>query len=262
MRSILKVLPIVLGLAAIGIGASGTMIATADDHVEPPVTSTSTSRSTATYTPTTLSSLTTAVSPPVLARGSTGRAVRELQRRLRALHYEPGAADGRFGKATEYAVFAFEKTQGLAPTGQVGPADNAALASPVPPVVLRPNAASERIEVDMARQLLVVYRGGRVALISHVSTGSGRRYCTIKCQTAVTPIGSFTLRRHLDGWHQASLGGLYRPWYFTADGIAIHGARSVPLEPASHGCVRVPLGVADRLAVLAAVGEPVLVVGI
>jgi lipoprotein-anchoring transpeptidase ErfK/SrfK len=34
------------------------------------------------------------------------------------------------------------------------------------------------------------------------------------------------------------LGSLWRPKYFTNDGVAFHGAASVPPYPVSHGCVR------------------------
>ena len=43
----------------------------------------------------------------------------------------------------------------------------------------------------------------------------------------------------VDGVDVDELGALYRPRYFHHDGIAVHGYRSVPPYPASHGCVRV-----------------------
>jgi len=47
--------------------------------------------------------------------------VRAVQRRLRALGYQAGPVDGRFGPMTRRAVTAFQARHGLAPDGTVGP---------------------------------------------------------------------------------------------------------------------------------------------
>ena len=53
--------------------------------------------------------------PPkqLLALGMHGAAVRALQKRLAALKYYPGPADGQFGLDTLEAVWAFKEVQGL-----------------------------------------------------------------------------------------------------------------------------------------------------
>jgi putative chitinase len=56
---------------------------------------------------------------PVLRRGSTGEAVGELQRLLRAKGF-PLAVDNAFGPATELAVVTFQRRAGLAADGIVG----------------------------------------------------------------------------------------------------------------------------------------------
>ncbi|MFM8945634.1 MAG: L,D-transpeptidase, partial [Actinomycetota bacterium] len=49
-----------------------------------------------------------------------------------------------------------------------------------------------------------------------------------------------------EGWWAGDLGEIYRPKYFNG-GIAIHGSRSIPNYPASHGCVRVSVPAMDML---------------
>ncbi|MEL7060992.1 MAG: peptidoglycan-binding protein [Acidobacteriota bacterium] len=56
----------------------------------------------------------------VLRRGSTGEAVRVLQRRLEDRNFPPGLIDGDFGPATEAAVRAFQASEGLLVDGVVG----------------------------------------------------------------------------------------------------------------------------------------------
>ena len=73
------------------------------------------------------------VTQPVLRSGSRGSAVIELQRRLTASGYSPGAADGVFGSLTDRAVRAFQTTRRLTPDGVVGPQTWAALGSGAAP---------------------------------------------------------------------------------------------------------------------------------
>jgi putative chitinase len=68
-----------------------------------------------------------AARPATLKLGSTGPAVERLQRSLKAAGFNPGAIDGDFGPATEAAVFAFQKSQGLLADGIAGPRTQSAL---------------------------------------------------------------------------------------------------------------------------------------
>lgn len=191
-----------------------------------------------------------------------GADVRQVQLRLTALHYYPGAADGRFGQNTLEAVWAFQAVQGITATGNVGPATLRALASPRSPDALDPAGGSLRVEIDLSRQVLVLYRAGQPALISHISGGGGYYYCSPAggCSYAVTPTGNFRTTVFMPGWVTVPLGEMYNPVFFIGTAYAIHGSASVPLDPVSHGCVRIPMIIAEFFHDLVTVpGTPVYI---
>lgn len=57
----------------------------------------------------------------ILQLNSSGADVTALQQALQAAGFNPGAVDGFFGAATEAAVLAFQKSEGLAADGVIGP---------------------------------------------------------------------------------------------------------------------------------------------
>ena len=57
---------------------------------------------------------------PVLKKGSTNPAVRDLQDALKVLGHDPGPIDGVFGAKTESAVKAFQKAREIPVDGIVG----------------------------------------------------------------------------------------------------------------------------------------------
>jgi peptidoglycan hydrolase-like protein with peptidoglycan-binding domain len=57
---------------------------------------------------------------PVLRKGSTDPAVRDVQQALKTLGYDPGSIDGVFGAQTETAVKAFQQAKGIDVDGIVG----------------------------------------------------------------------------------------------------------------------------------------------
>jgi hypothetical protein len=120
-----------------------------------------------------------------------------------------------------------------------------------------PDGEATRIEVDKARQLLFVYVDGGLRLITHVSTGSNEEYCAEgQCgNKAITPEGAFRFIWRYKGWRESRLGKLYNPVYFTRSGVAVHGSTSVPTYPASHGCVRIPMHIAEYFPSLVKTGD-------
>ncbi|GAA3149532.1 L,D-transpeptidase family protein [Planomonospora alba] len=193
-----------------------------------------------------------AVTPDTTLRpGAGGAAVKALQRRLKALGYLPGGISGRYGEATRAAVWAFRKVNGLGPSATVGGRTWSALERPRAPRVLVPRGRPTRVEINLRKQVMVLYVRGRVRLVSHISSGTAR---------TPTPTGDYRTTWRRKGWHRSPLGGLYNPVFFNG-GIALHGSLSVPLHPASHGCVRLPMHVAEVLPRLLGPRTPVHVRG-
>lgn len=187
--------------------------------------------------------------------------VKAVQRTLTALRYYLGGIDGERDAGFRSAVMAFQKVNGLHADGTVGPKTLAALKHPVAPR-LKGSGSGTRVEVDLTKQVLYLVKGGALARILPVSSGSGERY-RIKgggLATALTPVGYYTIERRIVGERVADLGTLYDPQYFYR-GWAIHGSNSVPAYPASHGCVRVTRADATWLLGQIGVGTQVYLYG-
>lgn len=194
-----------------------------------------------------------------LGLGASGPAVLAVEQRLAELNYLIGDVDTEFDHGTRHGLYAFQKVEGLELTGF---ADGPTLARLWSASTPRPRYTSpgNHLEVDIARQVVFVVRSGEVAAILPTSTGSGRYYTNQgRTRRAVTPNGRFTVSRKINGMRIAPLGQLYKPSYFNG-GIAFHGNPSVPPHPASHGCVRLPMGFSEWFfAEAAPVGQVVYV---
>ena len=235
-------------------------------------TSTSTTTTTAPTTTTTTAPTTTTTTIPVteqeeppgpLQSGSAGKRTLALQVALHDQRYDPGEPDAKFGVRTTQAVWAFQALHGLPKDGVVTPELEAAILARSPQGMLRPELGPTHTEVDLTRQVMMVFRDGAPVLITHVSTGSQIPYCEDtdqgrNCGNAVTPEGTYKFGRRVAGWREAPLGKLYNPVYFNG-GIAVHGANSVPGHPASHGCVRIPMSIAEYFPSLVNTGDVITV---
>jgi len=184
-----------------------------------------------------------------LSPGATGPAVIRLQSRLAQSGLYRASINGKFGPYTEAAVIAFHKATDQKRDSSWSMNDWYRLDGfdPAPPRS-RPGQP-DRIEVDLSRQILYLILDGEVAQILPVSSGGGYVYERYDGSMvyAATPRGSFRLFRYQPGWTDTYLGGIYNAWSFTS-AYAIHGSRSVPAWPVSHGCVRVPTWDADWLS--------------
>ena len=165
---------------------------------------------------------------PDLALGAHGLSVRLLEGRLAELHYAV-KRDGVFGSDDLEAMYAFEKIQGLPRTGTVDAAVWGRLERARVPTA---RYAGDHIEIDKTRQVLFVVRDGKVALTVATSTGA----------TGNTPLGEWHVYRKVAGFDWV----LYYPSYFLR-GFAVHGYPDVPPYPASHGCARIPMWIAQTI---------------
>lgn len=202
-----------------------------------------------------------------VSEGSTGPEVAAYQARLASLHFDPGAQSGTFTSDTTYAIHALQKMMGVPVSGRLGEPERLALMNFQYPAPLKPDAEPNHTEIDVTKQVMTLYIDGQVRLITTISTGSGKNYCytpfykTVRvCENANTPEGRFAYTYFVNAWHRSPLGQLYKPFYFNG-GIAVHGYPDVPVRPASHGCTRVPMRIADYWSTLVAKGDAVYVIG-
>ena len=204
----------------------------------------------------------TIADPPLLdlVPGSSGSQVTRLQEELAEAGFFPGRIDGIFGQATLGAVYAFQKVYGMERTGTFRADDWVLLDRDLKGP--GPGPESDRVEVDLSLQVLYLIEAGEMTGVFSVSSANGSSYRNARGRTvqATTPEGRFTFQRSRNGWWESYLGFLYRPYYFYG-GYAIHGSRSVPPFPASHGCVRVHIEDMDFLASRISVGMPIYIYG-
>ncbi len=189
---------------------------------------------------------------------ATREMIKEAQERLIDLGYWIGEPNGRWDQASRHGLIAFQKIECRPRTGKLTLDELQALR-----IAARPTSRERgfaHIEVDLQRQILfTVDAEGIVSKVLPVSTGNGKLF-EIEGEpvTAVTPTGHFRVYRKIDGWRKSKLGLLYYPSYLVG-GIAIHGNPSVPSEPASHGCIRIPMFAAEEFSKMTPIGTQVIV---
>jgi peptidoglycan hydrolase-like protein with peptidoglycan-binding domain len=245
------------------VGASGTgLVAAAPTTPEPTTT---------TLAPTTTTTIPAVIQPKDVQMpspgeggigwGDRGPLVTLYEARMKALHFDPGPVDGVFDQDTQYAVVAVEKYAGLTRDGTIGPSVQWTL-SHFRYKPAKPKAEGDRVEIDLDRQIVTVFKHWQPILVSTASTGSGERFCggLDGCQYAITPAGHYHFYDLHRGWQKGKLGTMWNPYYFNGS-IAVHGLASVPAYPASHGCTRIPIHIADYFYTLVSNGESVYVVG-
>ncbi len=103
--------------------------------------------------------------------------------------------------------------------------------------------ASKRIVVDLTHQIAIAYQDGQVKFYGRISSGKPGRE---------TPTGTYFVREkdidHVSNlWPQPNGGAkMHYMLRITRDGIAMH-LGPTPDYPASHGCIRMQDGFAQRM---------------
>jgi L,D-transpeptidase catalytic domain len=164
---------------------------------------------------------------PSLTRGDRGRAVKLLNRLLRRRGYR-SPKGRRFTAATANALLAFRKVNRMVPTRQASPSVLSRLLRRRGAFKLRHPRAGRHVEIDLRRQVMALANRGKPRYTFHISSGKW---------STPTDRGHFRFYRRQPGYN--SLRMLDSVYYNR--GEAIHGYRSVPTYPASHGCVRSPI---------------------
>jgi hypothetical protein len=191
---------------------------------------------------------------PATWRGETGEndylyVTRGVQLRLAALGYlDRSDVTGSADYLTEQALLAFQGWEDLDRTGTVTGQTQVALfrARRPRPATRRPG---KRVEIYRDRGVLLMTEDGEIVRAVHTSTGSFGR----------TPAGDFNVyAKSLYSWSVPFHVWMPYAAYFRG-GIATHQSPDVPSYPASHGCVRLPEGEAERVYGFVDVGTPVVV---
>jgi lipoprotein-anchoring transpeptidase ErfK/SrfK len=193
-----------------------------------------------------------ATTPKVVPTGPVTASTRAVQTRLAALGYLlPANVDGQLGPATETAIVAFQKWQGLPRTGVADARTRGVLAGAKRPTPIDQGPSGRRVEVLVDRQLVLAIQDNQVVRAIDVSTGK---------PSTPTPIGSFKVYAQYPRWWSTP----FREWLLWASpftgGIAMHQYPDVPTYAASHGCVRVTQWDARWLYSFVSVGDPVHVI--
>jgi len=183
------------------------------------------------------------VIPRSVPRRSGPASIRALQRRLRRLGYVTGAR-GSFDARTARAVLAFRKVTRMKRTTSASNGVMRAIARGEGRFRIRFRQHGRHIEADLSRQVIALIQGGRVRRIYPVSSGA-----------AGTPTVQGSFRIYLKTPGTNSLGMVDAAYFIR--GYATHGYASVPVFPASHGCLRVPVAEARRLFRWVRIGTPV-----
>jgi hypothetical protein len=190
--------------------------------------------------------------PPSSWRAARGEkdylyTVRGVQLRLWLLGYlDRASVTGTADYQLEQALLAFQGWNGLGRTGTVTGETQVALvrASAPRPVTHRPG---RRIEIHRDRGVLLMIENSEVVRAVHTSTGAYGR----------TPSGTYRVyRKEILSWSVPFSVWMPYASYFVG-GIAMHEYPYVPEYPASHGCVRLPDGEAERVYRFADYGTPV-----
>jgi L,D-transpeptidase catalytic domain len=182
---------------------------------------------------------------PALRKGNRGPEVNLFNELLAKQGYATSHGK-KYTQTTGWGVLAFRKVHGM---GRIQSATSGifkTLAEGRGEYGVQHPHAGRHAEVNLAKQVLVLAEGDNPVRTYHISSG-----------TIATPsdLGGFTFYRRQPGFN--AIGMYYSTYYH--GGEAVHGYRSVPTHPASHGCIRVPIPQAREIYNWVQLGMPIFV---
>lgn len=182
--------------------------------------------------------------PRRVGSGSGRKSVRALQSRLDRLGYVVGQR-GHYDARTGRAVLAFRKVTGLARTTSASKQVMRRIAKGGGRFKVRFPSHGRHEEADLSHQVLaLIGAGGKVERIYPISSGK---------PSTPTVLGSFRVYSKTPG---TNAKGMVDSAYFIR-GYATHGYPSVPIYPASHGCLRLPIPDARSVFNWITIGTPI-----
>jgi hypothetical protein len=187
------------------------------------------------------------VSPryPSLHKGNRGPEVNVFNDLLARQGYATSHGK-KYTQITGWAVMAFRKVQGMSRIQSATSGIFKTLAEGRGAYDVQNPGAGRHAEVNLAKQVLVLAEGEKPVRTYHISSG-----------TIATPSdqGGYRFYRRQPGFNAL---GMYYSVYYNG-GEAVHGYRSVPPRPASHGCIRIPIPQAREVYNWVQLGMPIFV---
>jgi L,D-transpeptidase catalytic domain len=185
------------------------------------------------------------VSFPALRQGQCGRVVKGFKAAMAKMGYVSGGGSC-FDARTAREVLAYRKVNGMSRNEHAGAGVVKAVFGGKGGYHVVHPGAGEHAEVPLAKQVLVLAKGGRPFAIYPVSTGK---------PSTPTVTGEYSFYRREPGYNSE---GMYYSFYWH-NGYAVHGYAEVPDYAASHGCIRTYIADQPRIYYQLHYGEPIFV---
>lgn len=184
---------------------------------------------------------------PELTKGQCGPVVEGFRKALNDMAFVP-ARSRCFNGKMERAVLAYRKLNDLGRSARAGSRIVKRVYARVGRYRVRRPELGNHVEAPLSRQVIVFAKGKKPYAIFPIASGA---------PATPTILGTYSFYRKDPGYNAI---GMYYSSYFIR-GYAIHGYKSVPNYPASHGCLRTFIADQPRIYELTEIGQPIYVFG-
>lgn len=184
---------------------------------------------------------------PALEKGDCGKVVEGFRKALNDMAFVPSRTRCFDGKM-ERAVLAYRKLNELGRSARAGSKIVKRVYSRIGRYEVRRPELGDHVEAPLSRQVMVFAKGKRPYAIFPIASGA---------PATPTILGTYSFYWKDPGYNAI---GMYYSSYFIR-GYAIHGYKSVPNYPASHGCLRTFIADQPRIYRLTKIGQPIYLFG-